>query len=211
MLLQCCRLEKALAGTLFTAQELSQIEAFMKMARTEAESTDSEATPQSLSELPRQPCCAVGAVMVDPVLGAVVGRGHTDASHPLKHAAMLCIDAVAHGQGGGAWGEGKPPSLLQAKYRAPEFPQLISCEPYTRGGDDGGSREEEEEEEAGGDRLGGGGEVAQTEGGAAAVSSSSLLRAAPEGEEPPPAKRVKEGQYICTGYHFYTTREPCTM
>ena len=43
--------------------------------------------------------------MVDPSLQKIVGsaqdRRHI---HPLQHCAMICIDSVAHGQGGGAWG-----------------------------------------------------------------------------------------------------------
>ena len=57
---------------------------------------------------------ATGAVMVDPVDRSVIGRGHPDSSHPLKHAVMVCIDSVAAGQGGGVWrGKRTRPSLLQ--------------------------------------------------------------------------------------------------
>ena len=43
------------------------------------------------------------AVIVDPVTRQVVAKGYTHSSHPLKHAVMVCIDAVAVAQGGGAW------------------------------------------------------------------------------------------------------------
>ena len=39
---------------------------------------------------------------MDPRTGGVVARA-ASSSHPLRHAVMLCIDAVAHSQGGGAW------------------------------------------------------------------------------------------------------------
>ena len=46
----------------------------------------------------------VGAVVVDPVLQKVVGIAHDQRhAHPLQHCVMVCIDNVAHGQGGGAW------------------------------------------------------------------------------------------------------------
>lgn len=50
---------------------------------------------------------------MDPSLGRVVARGHTSSSHPLKHAVMACIDAVAEAQGGRAWGARG--SLLQQR------------------------------------------------------------------------------------------------
>ena len=40
---------------------------------------------------------------MDPRTGGVVARAASSSSHLLKHAVMLCIDAVAHSQGGGAW------------------------------------------------------------------------------------------------------------
>jgi len=45
-----------------------------------------------------------GAVVVDPARKVIVATA-TDTSdeHPLRHAAMNVIDAVAHAQGGGAW------------------------------------------------------------------------------------------------------------
>ena len=46
----------------------------------------------------------VGAVVVDPVLQKVVGIANDQRHvHPLQHCVMVCIDNVAHGQGGGAW------------------------------------------------------------------------------------------------------------
>ena len=43
------------------------------------------------------------AVIVDPDTRQVIAKAHTDPSHPVKHATMLCLDQVASAQGGGAW------------------------------------------------------------------------------------------------------------
>lgn len=43
-------------------------------------------------------------MLVDPRTGGVVATAASSSSHPLKHAVMLCIDAVACNQGGGSWG-----------------------------------------------------------------------------------------------------------
>ena len=42
-------------------------------------------------------------MIVDPINGQVVAQSASSSSHPLHHAVMRCIDAVAIGQGGGAW------------------------------------------------------------------------------------------------------------
>lgn len=44
-------------------------------------------------------------MIVDPQSGSIVARGSSCPSHPLKHAVMVCIDAVAMAQGGGAWSD----------------------------------------------------------------------------------------------------------
>lgn len=59
-------------------------------------------------------CCfvqggRVGAVLVDPRSDSVIVRATSSSSHPLKHAVMLCIDTLAHSQGGGMWDT--PPSV----------------------------------------------------------------------------------------------------
>lgn len=47
---------------------------------------------------------AVGAVAVDPAAQQVVAVAHDcRGAHPLHHAVMVCIDLVAHGQGGGCY------------------------------------------------------------------------------------------------------------
>ncbi len=40
---------------------------------------------------------------MDPQTNCIIARGHSSSSHPLQHAIMVCIDAVAKSQGGGAW------------------------------------------------------------------------------------------------------------
>ena len=58
----------------------------------------------------------VGAVIVDPEAGIILAQAASSFTHPLKHAVMVCIDAVARTQGGGAWGpHGNQCSLLQEK------------------------------------------------------------------------------------------------
>lgn len=47
---------------------------------------------------------AVGAIVIDPVDGAVVASSHDlQHEHPLQHAVMTCIDLVSRSQRGGAW------------------------------------------------------------------------------------------------------------
>lgn len=56
----------------------------------------------------------VGAVIVDPERRCIVARDTSSCSHPLKHAVMVCLDAVAATQGGGAWHTAGGSSLLQS-------------------------------------------------------------------------------------------------
>lgn len=53
---------------------------------------------------------------MDPESGCIVAQGHSCPTHPLKHAIMVCIDAVAETQGGGAW-HASNGSLLQQRQR----------------------------------------------------------------------------------------------
>lgn len=82
----------AMKGSLFTSEECQSIEGFMQKAIS--------ASKQGLC-LKQEP---VGAVIVDPVTSTVLAVGHDKRHvHPMQHAVMVCIDLVAHGQGGGAW------------------------------------------------------------------------------------------------------------
>lgn len=42
---------------------------------------------------------------MDPGTKLMITQGHTDPSHPLKHATLLCLDQLASIQGGGAWNQ----------------------------------------------------------------------------------------------------------
>ncbi|XP_074550401.1 putative inactive tRNA-specific adenosine deaminase-like protein 3 [Halichoeres trimaculatus] len=94
---------------------------------------------------------AVGAVVVDPVMERVIAVGHDcRGDHPLHHAVMVCIDLVAHSQGGGC-------------YSYDRYPACTFTPPASE-----------------------------------TIQSFSDT----EGSGHP---------YICTGYDFYVTREPCVM
>ncbi|XP_057566148.1 probable inactive tRNA-specific adenosine deaminase-like protein 3 [Hippopotamus amphibius kiboko] len=84
---------RALAGRLFSAQERAAMQGHMERAVWAAQ----QAAGRGLR--------AVGAVVVDPGSGRVLATGHdcSGAAGPLLHAAMVCIDLVAQGQGRGAY------------------------------------------------------------------------------------------------------------
>ncbi|KAH1174064.1 probable inactive tRNA-specific adenosine deaminase-like protein 3 isoform X1 [Mauremys mutica] len=87
------RTSRALAGRLFTPQDKAAMEAHMQQAVRAA---------RRGAELGMVPA---GAAVVEPATGRVLAVGHDcrNGLHPLLHAAMVCIDLVARGQGGGAY------------------------------------------------------------------------------------------------------------
>ncbi|XP_060111495.1 probable inactive tRNA-specific adenosine deaminase-like protein 3 [Heteronotia binoei] len=87
------RITQALNGCLFTPSEKAAMQSHMELAIQVAQSGE------------RQGMKPVGAVVVDPITGRVLAAGHDcrDGINPLLHAAMVCIDLVACGQGGGAY------------------------------------------------------------------------------------------------------------
>ncbi|KYO41252.1 probable inactive tRNA-specific adenosine deaminase-like protein 3 [Alligator mississippiensis] len=87
------RTSRALDGTLFTAQEC------VSMARHMEQALDAACHGAELGMVP------AGVAVVDPATGCVLAVGHDcrRGLHPLLHAAMVGIDLVAHGQGGGAY------------------------------------------------------------------------------------------------------------
>ncbi|KAJ6652355.1 hypothetical protein lerEdw1_011585 [Lerista edwardsae] len=87
------RISRALSGCLFTPLEKAAMQSHM------------EAAIQAAKQGAKQGMAPVGAVVVDPAAGRVLAVGHDcrNGIHPLLHAAMVCIDLVAHGQGGGAY------------------------------------------------------------------------------------------------------------
>lgn len=102
------RLEKLLSGLLFSEEELLLMKKYMEMAFAERG-----------SEMGRN-----GAVIVDPESGQVIARGSTCPAHPLKHAVMVCIDAVAKSQGGGAWNDNASSMRLGPDEYAPPTKKL---------------------------------------------------------------------------------------
>ncbi|XP_015275910.1 PREDICTED: probable inactive tRNA-specific adenosine deaminase-like protein 3 [Gekko japonicus] len=87
------RITQALSGCLFTPSEKTALQSHMELAI------------QAAQRGARQGMKPVGAVVVDPATGRVLAVGHDcrDGINPLLHAAMVCIDLVACGQGGGAY------------------------------------------------------------------------------------------------------------
>nr|CAD7262623.1 unnamed protein product [Timema shepardi] len=87
-------LEKVLAGRLFTVKDKLQQQRFMEMALKAARVSVTMGG------------CGTGAVIVDPKMSGtqVIAMGYDErGGHPLKHAAMVAVDLVARGQGGGTW------------------------------------------------------------------------------------------------------------
>lgn len=76
----------------------------------------------SLTILPL--CKSSAVVIVDPEVNEVIGQAHTDSSHPLKHATMLCLDQVASAQGGGAWNK-KPGEQTALRTEKPLKGELV--------------------------------------------------------------------------------------
>nr|XP_056720073.1 probable inactive tRNA-specific adenosine deaminase-like protein 3 [Euleptes europaea] len=87
------RISQALSGCLFTASEKASMQCHMELAI------------QAAQRGARQGMRPVGAVVVDPATERILAVGHDcrDGVNPLLHAAMVCIDLVACGQGGGAY------------------------------------------------------------------------------------------------------------
>lgn len=87
------RISQAMSGCLFTPPEKAAMQKHMELAIQAAQSGA------------RQGMKPIGAVVVDPATGSILAVGHdcSAGSNPLLHAAMVCIDLVACGQGGGAY------------------------------------------------------------------------------------------------------------
>ncbi|XP_072900775.1 probable inactive tRNA-specific adenosine deaminase-like protein 3 [Hemitrygon akajei] len=88
---------EALRGQLFNSEEKAKMQTFMEKAIEAAKVG---------KELGMEP---VGAVMVNPVSDRIIAVGHDcrNGPNPLLHAVMVCIDQVAHAQGGGAFNHDK--------------------------------------------------------------------------------------------------------
>ncbi|XP_005996591.1 probable inactive tRNA-specific adenosine deaminase-like protein 3 [Latimeria chalumnae] len=84
---------EALTGQLFSTEEKAKMQGYMEKAIRTAKEGENKGM-----EL-------VGAVLVDPNTDGVLAVAHDcrNSSNPLLHAVMVCIDLVAHGQGGGAY------------------------------------------------------------------------------------------------------------
>lgn len=88
-----------LTGQLFTSRQKTKIQEYMTTAVEAARSGREEGME------------AVGAVITEPKSGRVIAVGHDlTREHPLHHAVMVCIDLVAHAQGGGVYQYEKHPA-----------------------------------------------------------------------------------------------------
>lgn len=90
----------ALRGQLFNSEEKAKMQTFMEKAIEAAKAG---------KELGMEP---VGAVVVNPASDKIIAVGHDcrNGPNPLLHAVMVCIDQVAHGQGGGAFNHDMHPN-----------------------------------------------------------------------------------------------------
>uniref|UniRef100_A0A8D2IJP2 Adenosine deaminase tRNA specific 3 n=1 Tax=Varanus komodoensis TaxID=61221 RepID=A0A8D2IJP2_VARKO len=86
-------ISQAISGSLFTPLQKAAMQSHMELAL------------QAAKRGARKGMRPVGGVVVDPASGMVLAVGHDcrNGPNPLLHAAMVCIDLVAHGQGGGAY------------------------------------------------------------------------------------------------------------
>lgn len=87
------KITKLMKRTFFSDEELLVLKKHMQ------EAIDCAKLAQENQQVP------VGAVIVDPETDLVIAKSHDlrHGNHPLKHAAMVCIDMVAKSQGGGMW------------------------------------------------------------------------------------------------------------
>jgi tRNA-specific adenosine deaminase 3 len=77
-------------------------------------------------------CRQSAALVVDPGRDVIVAEAaETEGDHPLRHAAMNVIDAVAHAQGGGAWPRPVPtaPDMNDKSYLLTGYDVYLSREP----------------------------------------------------------------------------------
>ncbi|XP_076858456.1 putative inactive tRNA-specific adenosine deaminase-like protein 3 [Brachyhypopomus gauderio] len=83
----------ALRGELFTPSQKAKMQEYMMMAIQAARTGKQKGMD------------AVGAVITNPQSSQVIAIGHDcrRGNHPLHHAVIVCIDLVAHTQGGGAY------------------------------------------------------------------------------------------------------------
>ncbi|TSW62338.1 putative inactive tRNA-specific adenosine deaminase-like protein 3 [Bagarius yarrelli] len=105
------RVTLGLKGQLFTSGQKAKFQEYMTAAVEAARAGREEGME------------AVGAAIIDPKSGQILAVGHDlSRDHPLQHAAMVCIDLVAWGQGGGVYRYEKHPAC---RYTASD-PQLSS-------------------------------------------------------------------------------------
>ncbi|XP_026872234.2 probable inactive tRNA-specific adenosine deaminase-like protein 3 [Electrophorus electricus] len=103
----------ALRGELFTSSQKAKMQEYMMMAIQAARAGREKGMD------------AVGAVIVHPQSSQVIALAHDcrRGNNSLHHAVMVCIDLVAHSQGGGAYQYEKYPAC---KYRVPD-PVPATC------------------------------------------------------------------------------------
>lgn len=76
----------------------------------------------------------IGAIIVDPRDNEVIAASYDSRQndHPLKHAVMLCIDLVAHSQGGGMWSSPKDIHLLEKGDNGELTEENMKCPAYKK-------------------------------------------------------------------------------
>ena len=182
-------LTRLASDNFFNTTEIQNITTYMNKAIEVERQNDREVIkPQRHTNNYNYP--QIGCVLVDGVSGEVIcavrDARHT---HPLQHAAMVAVDRVAGGQGGGVWGGGR------GRTGGERGTEGKDEEKRTEGK---GRTEEEErtEEKDEGRRTEEQDEGRRTEG------------KEEQEEHPHPHPNTP---YLCTGCDIYLTSEPCMM
>ena len=195
-------LEKVLSGKLFDNTDKLEQQTYMKKCLQAARSSFESGG------------AGVGALVVDPAQKRIIAVGYDDrGKYPLKHAVMVVIDLVSHSQGGGAWNVGDKQYFYggEGSEESKGHVQDTVSDPVTL------TRIE---------RVSKFDTVQNRTSGSVGLERGSVKRSAIGGfdthvkdspESSDSCGRVysdrvpSAGQYICTGYDVYVTREPCTM
>ncbi|MBN3308397.1 ADAT3 protein, partial [Amia calva] len=109
----------ALKGELFTVDQKLKMQEYMEQAIAAAKAGQGEGME------------AVGAIVVDPETERVLAVGHDcrKGPRPLLHAVMVCIDLVAHGQGGGTYSYNTHPACRFLPVDASDYQLTSDCLP----------------------------------------------------------------------------------
>lgn len=166
------RTESHYSGTMFTGEQSAFHAQMMDVVRFVQDASSS--------------CGADCGVAVDPQSNRIVALGvGTAAQHPMMHAPMVLIDAVARSQGGGAWNEA--PNVLPS-----------TVEGFTEDNDSTAAAADPRHCVDG---------VAKSWRRRIHENFPDVRFGAPNAL----AASDRTGPYLLTGYDAYLSREPCTM